>query len=236
MLRKMVNTTTKSLKPKSLIYSIEGNLASGKSLVLDNLMLSKRLSIITCKEPIDEWMNMKSGSDLLKCFYEENQRWSFAFENLVQLSRAKTHYQSLQNAVGDDSARIFTERSLWSSFHVFCRNSLDEQRITQPEYDILAEHYKFFSKSIAQLSSCNNNQLPFQVIYLRTQPMTCLTRMRKRNRSSECSVDLSYLTQINDKYETWINGLIRADSSMVKIIDADQDITSVIKQIQMLDI
>ena len=48
------------------------------------------------QEPVAEWTNMKSGTDLLGSFYTDKQRWSFCFENLVQLSRLKAHYQSLK--------------------------------------------------------------------------------------------------------------------------------------------
>lgn len=239
----------------SNIYSIEGNLASGKSLILDHLQTKSELSIKTCKEPIEEWMNMNNGSDLLKSFYEDGQRWSFTFENLVQLSRVRTHQQSKSVVVehssntnlpflsqNEKALKVFTERSLWSSFFVFCKNSFEDKRITQVEYDILEQYFLTFAQMLNKSEQTHIKKqqsvhtLPFKVIYLKAKPETCYQRMKKRNRSSEDSVGIDYLTKIHSKYEDWINKLQEHDSSLVKIIDADQDVQGVIAQIDKLQI
>lgn len=65
-------------------------------MILDHIA-SKKFQYMYCmQEPVAEWTNMKSGTDLLGSFYTEKQRWSFCFENLVQLSRLKSHYQALK--------------------------------------------------------------------------------------------------------------------------------------------
>ena len=238
---------------------VQGNLASGKSLILDHLQTKSELSIKTCKEPIEEWMNMNYGSVLLKSFYEDGQRWSFTFENLVQLSRVRTHQQSKSVVVehatssntnlpflsqNEKALKVFTERSLWSSFFVFCKNSFDDKRITQVEYDILEQYFLTFAhmlnKSSEQAAHSKKQQsvhtLPFKVIYLKAKPETCFLRMKKRNRSSEDSVGIDYLTKIHNKYEDWIGKLQEHDSSLVKVIDADQDVQGVMAQIDKLEI
>ena len=148
--------------------------------------------------------------------------------------------------LNEKSLKVFTERSLWSSFFVFCKNSFEDKRINQVEYDILEQYFLTFARMLNNNNGSKIDQafakkhaihtLPFKVIYLKASPETCYVRMKKRNRSSEDSVGIDYLTKIHNKYEEWIERLKDHDASMVKVIDADQDVQGVISQIDKLQI
>lgn len=171
---------------------------------------------------------MKSGTDLLKLFYEENDKWTFAFENLVQLSRLRTYY----DAQTHQAQKTFMERSILSSYNVFTINSFEENRMSKVEFDILNKYYKLFAEKLTNQTDPD----AFRIVYIRTSPEVCYKRLRERNRNSETEIDLSYLTKIHLKYETWINKL-EEDSkktAYVNIIDGNCDRDQVISQIENL--
>lgn len=62
-------------------------------------------------------------------------------------------------------------------------------------------------------------------VYLKTDPETCLKRIRARNRPEEASIDLHYLTELHQRHEDWlVNETCRAAPlPLVCIIDANQD-------------
>lgn len=213
-------------------------------MILDHLAQNKYQNTHCMQEPVAEWSNMKSGTDLLSSFYENKERWSFCFENLVQLSRLKAHYQSLKLVHSqpflqqkDRKTKIFLERSIYSSFHVFTKNTYDDLGINNIEFDILKEYFNFFTNdlnSIFNWSDKNNTEsshLPFKLIYIRSDPEICFERMKDRSRSSENLISSDYLKSIHLKYEDWISKLYKDN---VLIVDGNKSKEEVLKQIDDL--
>lgn len=228
------------------IYSIEGNIACGKSTILDHLKFKNDKSIYCMQEPVSEWTNMKCGTDVLKLFYEEKDRWGFSFENLVQLSRLKSHYECnkilSKNGIcvandngGEKNMKIFMERSILSSFNVFTLNTYDENGLEKLEFDILNRYFALFKKEYttntydSKLEKVSN-----KIIYIHTSPEVAFTRLKMRSRNSEDTINLEYLTKIHQKYEDWIDDLKQLDSSSVKIIDGNLDKKQVVSQIDKI--
>lgn len=184
---------------------------------------------------------MKSGTDLLRLFYEEQSKWTFAFENLVQLSRMRSFYQvtKLKEKIriephNEEPLNFFIERSILSSFNVFTLNSLKENKLNKIEFDILARFYSVFDDIIKTNISKNQDEL-FQIIYIRTSPEVCFNRFKKRNRESEKEIDFDYLCKINARYEDWINKLQADKTFKVHVIDGNCNQGDVILQIEKLN-
>lgn len=159
----MLKSISKSSLNMKQIYSVDGNIACGKSMILDHLASNRQHQNTHCmQEPVAEWTNMKSGTDLLGSFYSDKERWSFPFENLVQLSRLKAHYQSFkliqsqpfyQQKDTKKGTKIFLERSIYSSFYVFSQNTFDDGGFSAVEFDILKEYFKFFTNDLNRMYS-----------------------------------------------------------------------------------
>ena len=60
-----------------------GNIGSGKSTIVKNLQ--KHTDMAVEDEPMDHWENI-NGKNLLKIFYDDKERWSFAFQTKVLLT------------------------------------------------------------------------------------------------------------------------------------------------------
>lgn len=135
-------------------------------------------------------------------------------------------------------SKIFLERSIFSSFHVFASNTYDGYRLNNIEYDILNEYFLFFTNNLNKLHDPENNtkdlgtsNLPFKLIYIRSDPEVCFERLKTRHRDSENSIDLAYLKNIHLKYESWIG---KIDKDCVIIVDGNQNKAQVLNQIEDL--
>jgi len=236
----MIKNISKSAMNVKQIYSIDGNIASGKSMILDHLSKSKYQNAYCMQEPVAEWSNMKSGTNLLSSFYENKERWSFCFENLVQLSRLKSHYQSLKLVNSQPflqkqkDRKVFLERSIYSSFHVFTQNTYDDFGINNIEFDILKEYFHFFTNDLNSMFNWTDKNnpdslhLPFKLIYIRSSPDVCFERMKNRNRLSEDLISRDYLNSIHLKYEDWISKQCKDN---VAVIDGNKSKEEVLQQI-----
>ena len=180
------------------------------------------------EEPVEEWNNL----NLLKLFYEQKDRWSFTFEHFVQLSRLKAHMTSLAEAKKYTNKIVIMERSLWSSHHVFAKNTHEEKGITSVEYNILESYYKLLSEKLIKESK--SNALPFKILYIKTDPIVCYERLRIRNRKAEDTVSLEYLTKIHNNYEKWIASISNANPSHVSIVDGNLSKYNVAREIEII--
>ena len=78
------------------IYSIEGNIGSGKSTFL-SLIQNRIPNIHVMPEPVAEWQNIEVHNgdgttkklNLLEKYYQDPQRWAFTFQTNAILSRMK---------------------------------------------------------------------------------------------------------------------------------------------------
>ena len=113
---------------------------------------------------------MNNGTDLLKLFYEKKDRWSFCFENLVQLSRLKTHFDCKNYLANEQNKtknlKLFMERSMFSSYYVFAQNSFEEKSLNKSEFDILTKYFEFFANQLRE----NNNSDEMKTIYIKSTP------------------------------------------------------------------
>ena len=79
-------------------------------------------------------------------------------------------------------------------------------------------------------------QPPDLLIYLRASVPTLIRHIAKRNREFEQSISISYLTNLNERYEKWINSY--KDGKLL-IIDTDnlelenpEDLSTVVDRIE----
>ena len=113
---------------------IEGNIGCGKSTLLSQFVNDQNIQIFT--EPISKWQNM-SGINLLQLMYENPKRWTFQFQNYVQLTRLQLWLEM------DCKKPIISlvERSIHSNRYVYLEVSKNRENLTMDEYLILTQQY-----------------------------------------------------------------------------------------------
>ncbi|MDP3889098.1 MAG: deoxynucleoside kinase [bacterium] len=174
------------------MYIIEGNIGAGKSTLLQ-IIAKKIPEFTTIAEPIDQWKKQLYGQSLLYNFYEQPRRWAYSFELLTLMSRIK----DMLNQQKKEFAGIpILERSIYSGYYCFAKNSHMQGFLIDLEWHIYQESFKFLvSEKITP---------PRGFIYLRVNPEVAYERVKKRNRYAEKSMSLRYLKQIHERHEEFL--------------------------------
>lgn len=157
--------------------SIEGNIASGKSTLVNRLQQTTRVPVFL--EPVNNWT-------LLDKFYEDQLRWGFTFNTEVLLSMNKWK--------NNDYNSIY-ERSPNSCRYVFTQLMFEDGILTREELDLFDKLFENF---------CWDQDV---IIYVRTPPEICFQRMHQRGRECESNVSLEYLQKLDKAHGYMINHL-----------------------------
>ena len=142
-------STLRRISIPSVIVSVEGNIGSGKSTFVENLrkrysgkslineVYGVEMNFVFVQEPVDSWMQIKDkdGKDMLSKFYEDQNKYSFAFQMMAYISRLsllkKTYKENATNTI------IITERSVHTDRHVFAKMLYDNNNIVISSFLLL---------------------------------------------------------------------------------------------------
>jgi len=181
------------------IFSIEGNIGSGKSTLVKELqksvpnILDKK--VVYVQEPVNEWSKIKDkkGETILEKFYADQHKYAFSFQMMAYISRLAL----LRNVVRENpDAIIITERSVFTDRKVFAKMLYDEGKIEDVDYQI---YLKWFDEFIEEIPITG-------LIYVTTTPEKSKQRVDLRARVGE-SIPLPYLQRCHDYHESWIKNI-----------------------------
>lgn len=206
--------------------SVEGNVGSGKSTVLNFFKQYPDISVYP--EPVSTWTNL-NGTNYLDLVYKNQTRWGMTFESLVMQTmleiqlrdcRNYTTLQDLATTKPNTPPVKMMERSLLATRHIFVRNLNNT---------IAMEEFKVLEAWLDRLNRMQQIDTGVDVIiYLRTDPSVTIKRVAKRHRHEEMDVPLKYYQGLNQLYEDW---LIHGNSTGIThhpriiVIDANKDIS-----------
>ena len=213
-----------------IIVSIEGNIGSGKSTLLANLRETYKndANIVFLKEPVDEWEKIKdeNGITILEKFYSDQIKDSFSFQMLAYVSRLKVLRDELKNIQFSENKKtiIITERSLHTDKMVFAKMLYDSGKIEYINYQIYLSWFNTFSEEFPV----------HKIVYVKTCPEKCYSRVHKRSRDGEENIPLDYLINCS-KYHN--NMLDMSSSECVcnnqLVLDGNIDIYENKKQLEI---
>lgn len=179
------------------IYSLDGNIGSGKSTFLEYLSdhfgkIVFGRQIIYLKEPVDIWESIKdsNGDTILKKFYSDQKRYSFSFQMMAYISRLSLLKKTIKN---NPDSIIITERSVQTDRNVFAKMLYDSGMIEEIEYKIYLQWFDEFIRNY-KLSG---------IIYMDTPPALCKERIEIRNREGE-TIPLEYLESCDKYHKEWL--------------------------------
>ena len=178
-----------------MIYSIEGNIGSGKSTLVRIMKeyFKNVDNVIFADEPVDDWMQIKDskGEDILTKFYNDQYKYGFPFQMMAYISRIAI----LKKLVKENpNAIIFTERSVYTDKMVFAQMLHDQGKIGEVEFAI---YNQWFDNFLDEIDVVGN-------IYIKTDPSKCFERIIKRNRPGE-TIPLEYLELCHQYHDNWLN-------------------------------
>jgi deoxyadenosine/deoxycytidine kinase len=173
------------------IITIDGNIGSGKSTILN--YLHSNYNIYIDLEPIDKWKTF------LDNIYNNKNNY-FNFQIRVWLDRSWIQEK-------DYNTNIIMERSPFFIRNTFNKYMYENNLISIQENNIINELY---NKTDIIWNSNN-------YIYLNSDPKKCLERINIRGRENEKNITLEYLNEIHKYHEYAYKKAIEKNMNIIYI-------------------
>lgn len=188
------------------IYTIDGNIGSGKTTILNYLHKYKHFQIDL--EPIEKWQSFLDNIYIYKTGY-------FNFQIKVWLDRAWIQEK-------ENNSLIFMERSPFFIRNTFNKNDYNNNNINEEEFNVINELYN----KTDTIWKSNN------YIYLKSSPFKCYERIIKRGRQNEINnITLDYIKDIHLLHEETYNKALEQKYNII-IIDVDnKEIEQIVEEI-----
>ena len=188
-----------------MIITIDGNIGSGKTTVLNYLHKYRNYQIVI--EPIERW------SSYLDDIYLHNKCY-FNMQIRVWLDRAWIQEK-------DNSSIIFMERSPFFIRNTFNMNDYLNNNINQDEYNVINEMY----------NKTDNIWKSNYYIYLRSSPEKCLEHILERKRQNEINIKLDYIKNIHNLHEETYIKAVENNMNIIVIDVDDKTIPEIVDEI-----
>lgn len=204
------------------IISIEGNIGSGKSTVINNLkQLYKQKydhEIYFLEEPVNEWTEVQdlNGTNIIEKFYNDQHKYSFSFQMMAYISRLALLKKAIKYCNENNINLIICERSLETDKNVFCKMLYDAKKIEEVNYQI---YLKWFDEFITEIPK-------IYYVYIKTDPIVAFQRVLERNRKGE-KISLIYLEDCSKYHDYWLTN----DTTGTILVDGNKSSHNVYDQI-----
>jgi len=204
---------------ETVLVSIEGNIGAGKSTLLNeieqNCKIKRIEGIRILREPVDEWERITDGTKtILELFYENPAEYGFPLQILVGITTLRRLHRELVDY--PDTKLILCERSILSSRMVFAKMLHHDGFMD----DVEEEVYQMLLND-----EMTTWLTPTMMLYLKTDPTTCLERVGNRRRRGENKITMDQL----ERCELYHKLMFRQIGIQVKTIDREPDMNGVAK-------
>jgi len=191
---------------KGRFITVEGCIGAGKSTFVENLAAVRRnsgLKSVVFPEPVDK----PAFRRFLGRYYGDQQRWGLTFQMYALKERFKQHTLAAELAV--NGFDVLQDRSIYtdSCFGTLVR---DAGNMDVDEWEVYADTFGAMKRFL---------RYPDLVIYLRTTPQVCDSRIRTRQRSEESGIPMDYLQKLHEKHEQFAVEMARF--TRVVVLDWD---------------
>ena len=192
--------------------AISGNIGAGKTELTK--LLSRHYGFKAVYGPSEE-------NPYLNSFYEDMRRWSFNM--MVHSLYANFKQMAELNASGESFIR---DRSMYDDVYVFAPNLQSMGLMTSRD---LNTYTKLFETTYSLLPK------PDLLIYVRGDVPTLIRHIQKRGREYESSIRLDYLTNLNNRYESWAETydgkMLIVDTDEIDFVESREDLGHIINRI-----
>jgi len=204
-------------KKVPIFVSIEGNIGTGKSTLIDKLQkhfanknnIGKKIGYIP--EPIHIWNSVtdNQGVTILEKYYANQQKYAFPFQMMAYISRLSGMRQAMQQ----EYDIVIMERSMFTDKEVFAKMLYHDGKIEEIEYNIYKKWFNEFIGDFPQI----------QHIYIQAEPEVSEERVLKRGRQGE-KIPLAYLETCHNYHEHWLV-TNKTSESPTLLLDGNVDMT-----------
>jgi len=183
---------------KHHFIGIAGNIGVGKTTFTN--MLCERFGW-------DPHYEVVLDNPYLKDFYGNMLRWSFN----LQIYFLSKRFQ-VQKQIQQLSNTIVQDRTIYEDANIFARSIHDMKNMDDRDWE---NYQELFGEMTSYLRP------PDLIVYLQASTDSLISRIKKRGRDYEQSLDLEYLHLLNIYYDRWINELLVSKEIPVLVIKTD---------------
>ena len=193
--------------------AVAGNIGSGKTTLTG--MLAKHYGWEPLYESVD-------NNPYLASFYQDMQRWSFNIQIYFLNSRFR-QVLDIRKRKND----VIQDRTIYEDAYIFAPNLHEMDLMATRDFENYSQLFELMKQFI---------QAPDLLIYLKADVSTLVTQIHKRGRAYEDSIRLSYLENLNEKYEKWLSNykegkLLVVDVNTIKFAEKPEDFGEIINKI-----
>ena len=210
---------------KKIIVITVGNIGAGKSLFLTRLGAR---GFETIKEPIEDW------EDLLN--RETNERGRDYIPHIqTRITTSLIKRERKMREILQRSQVIIAERDIECATNIFIPTA-KEMGFLDEEGDYTLQE---LCNSLTRLRNLeeekwqeeNGTEITRKILYIKTDPQTCLNRIRRRNHPGDAMIKLDYLEKIDQKHTDWLKS---RHQKVVTINNGQNDNTKIEEIIDMI--
>ncbi len=193
--------------------AVAGNIGSGKTTLTN--MLAKHYGWDALYESVD-------NNPYLASFYQDMQRWSFN----IQVYFLNSRFRQVLD-IRKRKKDVIQDRTIYEDAYIFAPNLHEMDLMATRDFENYTSLFELMSQFL---------QSPDLLIYLKADVSTLVTQIHKRGRPYEDSIRISYLENLNEKYEKWISGynagkLLIVDVNTIKFAERPEDFGEIINKI-----
>jgi len=175
--------------------AIAGNIGAGKTTL--TTLLSQHFKMEPHYESVDE-------NPYLEDFYHEMKRWSFHLQVYFLNSRFR---QILE--IKKENKDIIQDRTIYEDRFIFAANLHAMGLMSERDFTNYASLFDLMELIVTP---------PDLLIYLKASIPTLVRNIHSRGRDYEKSINIDYLSNLNERYNAWIN---EYDKGKLLIIEVD---------------
>lgn len=173
---------------------IAGNIGSGKTT------LTRMLATHYGWTPKFESVTF---NPYLEDYYKDIKRWSFNLEVFFLEQR----FGDLLEIFNSKDV-IIQDRTIFEGVYIFVANNYAMGNLSRRDFET---YMRLFDRMMSLV------KVPDLLIYLKSSIPHLVSQIQKRGREYEKSIELDYLSGLNERYDSWIEGY----KGKVLVIDAD---------------
>lgn len=176
--------------------AVAGNIGSGKTTL--TTMLAKHYGWTPKFEAV-------AHNPYLEDYYNDIHRWAFALEVYFLKERFRDILE-----IAHSEGTVIQDRSIFEGVYVFTANNQAMGNMSDTDYQTYMELFESMMQVV---------RYPDLMIYLRASIPHLVENIQKRGREFEKSIQIEYLTNLNQRYEEFIFQKYKGE---VMVVDVDE--------------
>lgn len=192
--------------------AIAGNIGSGKTTLTK--MLAAHYGWTPKFESVDY-------NPYLADYYEDMERWSFN----LQIYFLNKRFKDVLDISKTDEV-IIQDRTIYEDARIFAPNLHSMGLMSTRDFENYSDLFDLMMSMVNP---------PDLLIYLKSSIPNLVAQIQKRGREYEKGIRIDYLTGLNDRYDSWIDGykgnLLVIDADNIKFGNRPEDFQKVVDMI-----